>query len=107
VDGLSGLFLPKQRALSGRGGEKILNSSDLTALYGELQQAIQSLGDAGRVLLVVDQLDLVLATGGDRVGAVALGEMLLGLREVCGLFQYPSLLLEVADDRCSMSMQQS
>jgi len=34
------------------------------------------------VVLVIDQLDLLLAAGGDQIGAVAIGEMLMGLREV-------------------------
>lgn len=39
-----------------------------------------------QVLLVVDQLDLLLAAGGDAVGAVSIGEMLVGLREVCAIY---------------------
>jgi elongator complex protein 6 len=37
----------------------------------------------GNVILIVDQLDLLLAAGGDEITAMSLGEMLLGLREVC------------------------
>jgi hypothetical protein len=85
VDGLTGLFLPKSSA--GRGRETILSSPELAALSGEIKHAIQNLKDAeggGNVILVVDQLDLLLAAAGDQIGAVNLGEMLTGLREVCG-----------------------
>lgn len=91
MDGLSGLYLPPQKPLSQTGGQKLLSNPNLSAVSGEIQQAIQSLsaqGDASRVLLVIDQLDLVLATGGAQSGAVEVGEMLLGLREVCDLVEY-------------------
>lgn len=84
MDGLTGLFLPKLS--SSRGGEETLSSPELTAVSGEVQRTIQSLKDAeggGNIVLVIDQLDLLLAAGGDQVGAVNLGEMLIGLREVC------------------------
>lgn len=86
MDGLTGLFLPKPS--SSRGGEKTLSSPELAAVSGEIQRTIQNLKDAeggGNVVLVIDQLDLLLAAGGDQVGAVNLGEMLIGLREVCSL----------------------
>jgi elongator complex protein 6 len=62
-----------------------LSSPDLAIVSGEIQNVIRSLKDAngeGNVVLVIDQLDLLLAAGGDHVGAVDLGEMLIGLREV-------------------------
>jgi elongator complex protein 6 len=93
VDGLSGLFLPKQqKSLSGSGGERILSKSDLTSVSEEIRQAIEGLkggqDSSGRVLLVIDQVDLLLAAGGNQVTAIGLGEMLMGLREVRDHFPF-------------------
>jgi elongator complex protein 6 len=86
VDGLSGLFLPKQQmAMVGKSGEKILSNPALTSVSEEIRDAIQTLKDGQqghKIVLVIDQLDLLLASGGDQIGAVGLGEMLMGLREV-------------------------
>lgn len=57
----------------------------------EIRQAIdllKSQDEASRVLLVVDQLDLLVATGDEHIGAVEFGEMLLELREVRCLSWY-------------------
>lgn len=89
VDGLSGLYLPAQKPLPRGGGQKVLLHPNLEAISRQIQQAVQQLNgqdDQSRVLLVIDQLDLLLATGGTQVGAVEVGDMLLGLREVRGLF---------------------
>jgi elongator complex protein 6 len=90
VDGLSGLFLPKQKPLPGKGGERTLSSPDLKTVSEEIRQAVEGLKSGqdgpGKVLLVVDQIDLLLAAGGDSVTAIALGEVFMGLREVCGHF---------------------
>jgi elongator complex protein 6 len=92
VDGLSGLFLPKQqRPLPAKVGEKILSKPDLTGIAEEVQQLVRSLKDGqgeGQVLLIIDQIDLLLAAGGDHITAVALGEMLMGLREVRGVLSH-------------------
>ena len=84
MDGLTGLFLPKTSAP--RPGENVLSSLDLQVVSREIQRSIQSLKDGhsggGNVVLVIDQIDLLLAAGGDQIGAVKLGEMLVGLREV-------------------------
>jgi elongator complex protein 6 len=86
VDGLSGLFLPKQlRTAPGRVGEKALSDPSLASVSREIQSAIQVLRDsegAGKIVLVIDQLDLLLAAGGDQIGSVALGDILMSLREV-------------------------
>lgn len=91
MDGLSALFLPKQqKPLPGRGGERIFSKSDLTSVSEEIRQAVGTLkigqDGGGRVVLVIDQIDLLLAAGGDLVTANGVGEMLMGLREVCDLF---------------------
>ena len=84
MDGLSGLFVSKmQKAAVGKVGEKVLSDSALEHVSGEILGSIRNLkGDGERVLLVVDQLDLLLAAGGEQIGAVDLGDMLMGLREV-------------------------
>ncbi|RDL31421.1 Uncharacterized protein BP5553_09630 [Venustampulla echinocandica] len=85
VDGLSGLFLPKQQRPAVGPGETVLSSPSLTNVSEAILKAIQdvrgSSGAKGNVLLVVDQLDLLLAVAGNQVGAVNLEEMLAGLRE--------------------------
>lgn len=87
MDGLSGLFVPKQqRGAPLRVGEKILSSPELESVSVEVQKAIHLLkaaSEGSKVILVVDQLDLLLAAGGNGVGIVGLGEMLMGWREVC------------------------
>lgn len=87
MDGLSGLFLPKeQKASSAKVADKVLSSSSLEVVSQELRNAVKTLGGApGKVVLIVDQLDLLLAAGGEIVGAVKVGEMLMSLREVCAL----------------------
>lgn len=68
VDGLGG----------GRGGER--------DAAGDVGRAVDSLLGAGaeRVVLVVDQVDLMLAAAGGEVSWGDVREMLMGLREVCG-----------------------
>jgi hypothetical protein len=83
VDGLTGLFLPKISA--GKAAENVLSRPDLAAVSGEMQHNIQNLKDAeggGKVILIIDQLDLFLAAGGDQITAVSIEEMLISLREV-------------------------
>jgi elongator complex protein 6 len=82
VDGLSELFLPKQKSLS-KTGVTILSDSGMSSVEGDIQKALQGLSEGGgKVILVLDQLDLLLATAGERIGAVEVGDVLLGLREV-------------------------
>jgi elongator complex protein 6 len=66
-------------------GESSLSSPDFAAVSGETELNIQRLKDddgGGEVVLVIDQLDLILATGGDQFEAVKLAETLMGLRQV-------------------------
>lgn len=82
MDGLTGLFLP---AASPAGlKEKVLSSPGLAAVSEEIKRNIQSLEEAGggNIVLVIDQLDLLLAASGDQIRAVNVTEMLIGLREV-------------------------
>jgi elongator complex protein 6 len=83
VDGLTGLFLPTS---AGRAEENVLSSPDLTTVSGEIQRSIQNLKDfdgGGKLILIIDQLDLLLAAGGDQITAVSIRDKLIGLREVC------------------------
>ncbi|KAH7317650.1 hypothetical protein BKA65DRAFT_599659 [Rhexocercosporidium sp. MPI-PUGE-AT-0058] len=82
VDGLSGLFLPRQPSTAAkRGGDKALTNPDLESVAKEIRIGIEALQGTGKVLLVIDQLDLLLAAGGEKIGAVSLEDMLMGLRE--------------------------
>ncbi|KAG0650514.1 hypothetical protein D0Z07_3287 [Hyphodiscus hymeniophilus] len=86
LDGLTGLFLKApQKPSSTKGGGVVLSKSDLASVHEEIRQALESLKgreDAeDKVLLVVDQIDLLLAAGGDGITANRLIEMLMGLRE--------------------------
>ncbi|KAJ5040468.1 uncharacterized protein L3040_006124 [Drepanopeziza brunnea f. sp. 'multigermtubi'] len=85
VDGLSGLFLPRQNVAASKGIEQRgLSSPKLENVSQEIQTAIQVLRDSpgsGKVLLVIDQLDLLIAAGSEQIGACNVGEMLMDLRE--------------------------
>ena len=81
---MSALFLPKQHKVVS--GHTVLSNSNIASVSGEIQHAIRALQDAqgsSRILLLIDQLDLLMAAGGDQIHAVELGEMVMGLREVC------------------------
>ncbi|KAG9245354.1 hypothetical protein BJ878DRAFT_21889 [Calycina marina] len=82
VDGLSGLFSPNQ-APTTRSGEILLRDSELSYVSGELQQSIRSLSEGGgKVIMIIDQLDLLLAAGGDQVSVEGVCDKLLELREL-------------------------
>ncbi|KAI9879197.1 MAG: hypothetical protein M1830_009272 [Pleopsidium flavum] len=96
VDGLTGLFTSSsaspvkkgagQVPESGAGQEiKVLRSSKLERIERDVLEQIEGLKESGegRVVLVLDQPDLVLAVVGEESGAgvVEMGEMVLGLRE--------------------------
>jgi elongator complex protein 6 len=88
VDGLSGTFLPRQgKAISAKAGNVTLTNPSLVNVFEALQNAVKTLRNtqSAKILLVVDQLDLLLATDGDAVGAVEMGELLMSLREVCSV----------------------
>ncbi|KAH7386243.1 hypothetical protein BKA64DRAFT_138149 [Cadophora sp. MPI-SDFR-AT-0126] len=85
VDGLSSLFLPRQPSVAARNsGEKVIIKSGLESVAKEIQDSIETLQaprSTSKILLVIDQLDLLLAAGGEEIGAVKLQDMLMGLRE--------------------------
>ncbi|KAI1501679.1 hypothetical protein F5X99DRAFT_382160 [Biscogniauxia marginata] len=89
VDGLSDLFSassghqPKPPATNAS-GSRLLSSATAHALRKELEDAIiqiQAVGPERQTVLVVDQLDLLLAASGDDFSCNTLQETLLDLRE--------------------------
>ncbi|CAG8972099.1 hypothetical protein HYALB_00011231 [Hymenoscyphus albidus] len=84
VDGLSGLFLPSQQKTSVKTGEQVLTNPGLSAVSSMIQNSINNLkaaaGSGEKILLIIDQPDLLLAAVGE-IGPTNLGDMLLGLRE--------------------------
>ncbi|PVH73353.1 hypothetical protein DL98DRAFT_469422 [Cadophora sp. DSE1049] len=85
VDGLSSLFLPRQPgATARRAGENVLVKPGLEGVAKQIQdsiEALQSSQGTGKILLVIDQSDLLLAAGDEEVGAVKVEDILMGLRE--------------------------
>lgn len=77
VDGLSGLFTGE----AGPGKDRTLRSSGIDHVRSEIEAA---LGDVrtGTKILVVDQLDALLAASDEDVTSTSLSAMLLSLREV-------------------------
>ncbi len=66
-------------------GSVVLGNSALASVTATIQEAIRGLQDARgsrKILLVVDQFDLLMAAGGDQIRAVDLSGMLMSLREV-------------------------
>jgi hypothetical protein len=66
-----------------------LKSPELGKVREEILDAVKSLrgpDGSGKVMLVIDQLDLLLVTGGQDVTSTAIGEMLMDIRQV----YYPS-----------------
>lgn len=86
MDGLSGLFLPGTGP--GEDGEVVLRNPEPARVYEEILGAVRSLQSVedglyrGKVLLIVDALDLLLASAGANASSVGLGDMLMDLREV-------------------------
>lgn len=102
MDGLGGLFLPRQpSAAARRGGEKVLSSPTLESVTKEIQGGIDALQGTGKVLLVIDQLDLLLAAGGEQFGAVNVEDMLMGLREVCWSTTREMDLMLMSNSECA------
>lgn len=86
IDGLSGLYLPHHGPSTSRSeAHNTLRSADLASIQSQMLQALRTLkaSTGGRkVILVIDQVDLLHATSCDEVSAVAIINMLLELRQV-------------------------
>lgn len=93
VDGLTELFRassgPESKsAASGNAEKKLLSNSTLEHLSRQLSEAItksQARGLKSKVVLILDNPDLILAASGDHTSGSALQELLLELREVSHL----------------------
>ncbi|KAH8667531.1 putative UPF0405 protein C3H7.10 [Tricladium varicosporioides] len=59
-------------------------------------------GDAEKVVLVIDQLDLLMATAGDQVGVMDVTDLLMGLRE-----DVRSVIITLSADYPLLSTQQT
>jgi elongator complex protein 6 len=88
VDGLGELCLPKhqkQMGLISKEKPGVISSPSLVSALDSIRNSIRALGTAaagGKTLLIVDQLDLLLATSGDDIGPVQVENALLALRQV-------------------------
>ncbi|RFU23893.1 hypothetical protein B7463_g12444, partial [Scytalidium lignicola] len=106
VDGLSALFQSQGRpAVLEKGRTTVLLNADLSALSKDMEKTIQQLRDSqhqGKVLLVIDQLDLLLAAGGDAITPVNLGDLMISLRE-----QVHATVLTLSADEPLVSVQQT
>lgn len=75
--------MPKQTTPTAGRVDSVLTSSNLQNISEQILNSIRELraSQGERVLLVMDQLDLLLAAGGKGMDAMSVGEFLLGLRE--------------------------
>jgi elongator complex protein 6 len=84
VDGLSGLYLPDTEKIPDKAGEHTLRSPDLSKVSSTIQTACQSLqsspSSSDKVLLILDSLDLLLATQEGTLTPQDLSDTLLDLR---------------------------
>lgn len=87
IDGLSSLFLSSNTRAAPREDPSLIQGNDLARIASKIKGAIQALKvQGGNVVLVIDQLDFLLASsnGQDGITPSTLGEMLMELRQVCG-----------------------
>ena len=95
IDGLSSLFLPSNSRTAPPEDPSLIQGTDLGRIATKIKSAIQALkAQGGNVVLVIDQLDFLLASsnGQDGIISITLGEMLMELRQVCGtLWDIPGL----------------
>jgi len=83
LDGLSGLFVTPMKTWTSEENGNILHSNNLATIHRSIKTAIKSLqGEGGKVVLVIDHIDFLLAVSGDETTPVALGDMLMDLRQV-------------------------
>ncbi|KAF0318931.1 hypothetical protein GQ607_013890 [Colletotrichum asianum] len=80
VDGLSGLF--SNAAPPATKGRRTLRGAKIADVQRELEAAVADVsGGGGKVVLVVDQPDFLLAATGEEVGGLVVKNMLLDLQE--------------------------
>lgn len=78
MDGLTGLFSPKPTSV---GGEISLSGLQLDDIASQIGKALAGLKTTKRVL-IIDQIDTLLAVGGDKIDALGIQNLVLSLREV-------------------------
>lgn len=83
------MFLPlPTEAAPEKDGEVALKSPELVKVYEDILGAVRAMQSSKdgqkdrKVILIVDALDLLLATSEHNAGPVEMGEMLMDLREV-------------------------
>lgn len=90
IDGLSSLYLPSQPPPRNKtpqhgltANTTILTSPALSKISEEILSAIKGLksGDDGKVVLIIDGLDLVLAAGGEAVTVGEIEDLVMDVRE--------------------------
>ena len=92
IDGLTSLFLPSYSRTAPREDPSLIQGNDLGRIASKIKSAIQALKtQGGNVVLVIDQLDLLLASsnGQDGITSTTLREMLMELRQVCEIEMLP------------------
>ncbi|RWA09168.1 hypothetical protein EKO27_g5928 [Xylaria grammica] len=107
VDGLSGLFTQssdagRRQPVADSSGRRVLLAATTDHLRRTLEDAVahaQALNPETQVVLVIDQPDVLLATGGDTISGQGLRSTILGLREGTSLEkEHSSLALSLAHD---------
>lgn len=84
IDGLSELYLEPAKSKAGTRGATAIRGTELGNIHNTVKNTLKELqAGSGKVVLVIDQLDLLLATSGDRLDTVALGDKLMDWRLVC------------------------
>ncbi|KAI0547548.1 hypothetical protein F4679DRAFT_361201 [Xylaria curta] len=89
VDGLTGLFMPspehgRRQAVTDASGRRILVAATTDHLNRTLEDVVahvQFLTPGTETVLVIDQLDVLLAAAGDAMSSQGLRDTILGLRE--------------------------
>jgi hypothetical protein len=77
VDGLEGLYVSQSQT------QKVMKSTDqIIQLIRNAIRSLQSYSSGGKTVLIIDQLDLLLALSGEELSPVQLSDILLDLREV-------------------------
>lgn len=88
VDGLTGLFNGEETRVSGP-ASKDRAIGKVGDVRKEIEAALGAVRSSRRVL-IIDQLDVLLATSGDELTSVSLQNMVLSLREVIPPYDYNS-----------------
>lgn len=89
IDGLSELYLEPTKSKAGTHGGNTIRGNELQGIHDNLQTTLRELqADSGNVVLLIDQLDLLLATSGDKLNTVTLGDTLMNWRLVSGAIEF-------------------